>query len=64
MDALDAIDEDIRAACCDRAEAWRKLCIRDDQANRETYAELCDEVDALLELRHGMTTGVLHVSVI
>lgn len=48
------IDEDIRAACADRADAKRKRDMKDSPANREAYADACTEVDDLLEQRHRM----------
>lgn len=51
---LDAIDCDLAVACARRHEAWRKLVVRDDQANGDAYAEACAEVDALLDMRFEM----------
>lgn len=54
---LDAIDEDLEAACLDRHETWRRLAIKDNQTNRDAYAEACTEVDALLDMRFEMQAG-------
>lgn len=48
------IDDDIRAACADRAEAKRKRDIKDSPANRTAYADACVEVDDLLDQRNRM----------
>ena len=57
ISALEEVDEDIRAAIADRDVAFRKLMVKDTMVNRDTYADACAEVDALLELRFGMAQG-------
>lgn len=54
VDWATEIDDDIRLACADRAEAWRKLAIKDSTHNREAYADACVEVDDLLDQRNRM----------
>jgi len=50
-DVVDTIDQDIRAACNDRAKAWRDLIVKDSLANRSAYDAACTAVDELLDMR-------------
>lgn len=52
---LEAIDTDLREAVADRDDAFRKLMVKDTMVNRDAYREACEQVDSLLEMRHGMT---------
>ena len=52
LSALEELDRELLAACNARTAAFRRMVIKDSTVNRETYADACDEVDALLELRH------------
>lgn len=48
------IDDDLRVACADRADALHALTIKDSPANRTAYADACVEVDDLLDQRNRM----------
>ena len=52
--ALDEIDADIAVAADHRTVMWRKLVVRDDQANRDAYREASDYLDRLLDMRNEM----------
>jgi hypothetical protein len=51
---LDEIDADIALAADHRTVTWRKLIVRDDQANRDAYNEASDYLDRLLDMRNEM----------
>lgn len=53
-DPFSELDDDIRAACADRAEAFRRLMVKDSTDNRAAYQTACVEVDELLDLRHDL----------
>ena len=57
ISTIDAVDDDIREAVADREAAFRKVMVKDTQANRDGYRDACDKVDSLLEMRHGLAHG-------
>ena len=54
---LEAIDDDLREAIADRDDAFRKLMVKDTTANRLALKQANEQLDSLLEMRHGLVNG-------